>query len=165
MGIKSMLFLLALFLSSFSCVANERSGVIYINSTYLELLEGYSLNVDASLDSNKVVYEKVKIVGRVKKLESQIKIADISNCGQYCVAEFIEDESMRERKYYKNDLFHLKILEVTTGAVPDNGYKETIFMGILFTKKQFVTVIEDIETIDKWIRDLNLLLVRETDKN
>ena len=103
MGIKSFLILVGLLLNNFSSLANEHSGVIYINSTNLELLEGYALNVDASLGSNKVVYEKVKIVGRVKKLESQIKIADISNCGQYCVTEFIEDESMRERKYYKNE--------------------------------------------------------------
>lgn len=164
MGIKSFLILVGLLLSNFSSLANEHSGVIYINSSNLELLEGYALNVDASLGSNKVVYEKVKIVGRVKKLESQIKIAEISSCGKYCVVEFIEDDSMRERKYYKNDLFHLKTLEVSTGAVPDNGYKETIFMGILFTKNQFVTVFEDIETIDKWISDLNLVLVRENDK-
>ena len=52
-----------------------------------------------------------------------------------------------------------------TGASSENGHKETLFMGILFTKKQSVTVYDDKETIEKWVSDLNLILVRERNQS
>lgn len=163
--IRFFLIITLVIFCNFSSLANQRLGVIYINSAHLKLMEGYALNVDASLSSNKVVFEKVKVVGRVEEVESIIKIANISHCEKYCSDELIEDESMRELKYYKSDMFHIKTFEMQTGASSENGHKETLFMGILFTKKQSVTVYDDKETIEKWVSDLNLILVRERNQS
>ena len=62
--IRFFLIITLVIFCNFSSLANQRLGVIYINSTHLNLIEGYALNVDASLSSNKVVFEKVKVVGR-----------------------------------------------------------------------------------------------------